>query len=35
MDPPSTLEQAWGAIEGLLGSPTLRVLNPGSQYATP
>lgn len=32
MDPPSTLDDAWAALEGLLQSPTLRVLNPGSQY---
>ena len=32
LDPPSTLEQAWAALEGLLRSPTSRVLNPGGQY---
>ena len=32
LDPPSTLEQAWAALEGLLQSPTSRVLNPGGQY---
>ena len=31
-DPPSTLEQAVTAIENLLLSPTLRVLNPGPRY---
>ncbi len=31
-DPPSTLEQAVSALEDLLLSPTLRVLNPGPRY---
>jgi toxin-antitoxin system PIN domain toxin len=31
-DPPSTLEQATGALEALLASPTLRVLTPGDDY---
>lgn len=30
--PPSTLHQALGAVEGLLASPTLRVLSPGERY---
>ena len=29
---PSSLAEAWGAIEGLLESPTLRVLYPGQRY---
>jgi len=32
LDPPSTLEQAWAALQGLLQSPTSRVLNPGTEY---
>lgn len=31
-DPPSTLDQALSALESLLLSPTLRVLNPGPRY---
>jgi toxin-antitoxin system PIN domain toxin len=31
-DPPSTLDQAVAALEGLLQSPTLRILKPGSRY---
>ena len=31
-DPPSTLEQAVSALENLILSPTLRVLNPGPRY---
>lgn len=34
LERPSSLEQAWGAIEGLLESPTLRVLYPGERYLT-
>ncbi len=30
--PPSTLEQALSALDGLLESPRLRVLNPGPRY---
>lgn len=30
--PPSTLEEAVGALDGLLGSPTLAVLSPGERY---
>ena len=30
--PPSTLDQAWSALEGLLQSPTFRILNPGPRY---
>ena len=30
--PPSTLEQALSALEGLLASPALRILNPGRRY---
>lgn len=32
LDPPSSLDQARSALEGLLQSPTLRVLNPGPRY---
>jgi toxin-antitoxin system PIN domain toxin len=32
LDRPSSLEEAWDAIEGLLESPTLRVLYPGERY---
>ena len=32
MQPPSTLEEALGAVTGLLGSPTLRVLSPGARF---
>lgn len=32
LDRPSSLEEAWEAIEGLLESPTLRVLYPGDRY---
>ena len=32
LERPSSLEEAWGAIEGLLKSPTLRVLYPGERY---
>lgn len=31
-DPPSTLEQAFQALTGLLDSPHIRVLNPGAGY---
>jgi toxin-antitoxin system PIN domain toxin len=31
-DPPSSLKQALSALEGLLQSPTLRLLNPGPRY---
>jgi hypothetical protein len=34
LDPPSSLEEAWRAIEGLLNSPTLKVLYPGDRYPT-
>ncbi len=34
LHPPSSLEQAWSAIEGLLESPTLWVLYPGERYPT-
>jgi hypothetical protein len=32
-DPPSTLDEAISALEGLLDSPTLRILSPGGRYA--
>jgi toxin-antitoxin system PIN domain toxin len=32
LQPPSTLEQALSALDGLLKSPTLRVLSPGPRY---
>lgn len=32
LSPPSTSDEAWSALDGLLQSPTLRVLNPGSRY---
>ncbi len=32
LDPPSTLDQAIGALEGLLASPTLRLLEPGPAF---
>ncbi|HEX4956108.1 MAG TPA: TA system VapC family ribonuclease toxin [Thermoanaerobaculia bacterium] len=32
--PPSTLDQALSALDGLLESPMLRVLNPGARYPT-
>ncbi|MFQ5680378.1 MAG: TA system VapC family ribonuclease toxin, partial [Gemmatimonadota bacterium] len=32
LDPPSTLEEALAALEGLLESPTVRVLGPGPSY---
>lgn len=32
LDPPSSLDQALGAIEGLLQSPSLRVISPGPRY---
>ena len=32
LEPPSSLEQAWSAIDGLLASPTLMVLNPGERF---
>ena len=32
LEPPSSLEQAWSAIDGLLESPTLWVLYPGERY---
>ena len=32
LDPPSSLDQAWSAIEGLLASPTLWVLYPGERF---
>lgn len=31
-DPPSSLEEATAAIEGLLSSPSVRVLSPGGRY---
>jgi toxin-antitoxin system PIN domain toxin len=31
-DPPSTLDEALGALGGVLGSPSLRILNPGNRY---
>jgi len=31
-DPPSTIEQVIGALESLLASPSLRLLNPGPEY---
>ncbi len=31
-DPPTPLETALEALEGLLQSPSLRILNPGSRY---
>jgi toxin-antitoxin system PIN domain toxin len=31
-DPPSTLDEAIAALEGLLESPTLRILSPGGRY---
>jgi toxin-antitoxin system PIN domain toxin len=31
-DPPSTLDEAAAALEGLLKSPTLRILSPGPRY---
>ncbi|MFN2252318.1 MAG: TA system VapC family ribonuclease toxin [Anaerolineae bacterium] len=34
LDPPSTIEQALGALDGLLESPTVRVLTPGAAYPT-
>ena len=30
--PPSTLDQALSALNGLLNSPTLRILSPGARY---
>jgi len=30
--PPSTIDQALAALDGVLGSPTLRVLSPGVRY---
>lgn len=32
-DPPSTLDEALGALEGLLESPTLHLLSPGPRFA--
>ena len=32
LDPPSTLEQALGALRDLLSSPTVRVLSPGPRW---
>ena len=32
LDPPSTLDEALGALNGLLASPSVRVLSPGPQY---
>jgi hypothetical protein len=32
LDPPSSLDQAWRAIEGLLASPTLWILYPGERF---
>jgi toxin-antitoxin system PIN domain toxin len=32
LDPPSTILQAFSALEGLLQSPTLRILYPGSRF---
>ena len=31
-DPPSTLEEATGAIQALMESPRIRILSPGSEY---
>ena len=31
-EPPSTIEQAIGAVESLLACPTVRILNPTSSY---
>ncbi len=31
-DPPSTLDEATGSLTGLLRSPVLRILSPGSRY---
>ena len=33
-DPPSTLEDALAALEGVLASPSARLLLPGERYAT-
>lgn len=32
LNPPSTLEQALSALDGLLASPSVRVLSPGARY---
>jgi len=32
LDPPSTLDEALGALEGLLQSPSVRLLSPGAHY---
>ncbi|MFQ5889630.1 MAG: TA system VapC family ribonuclease toxin [Gemmatimonadota bacterium] len=32
LDPPSTLDEALAALDGLLKCPTVRVLNPGPSY---
>lgn len=32
LDPPSTLKQAFSALDALLQSPSLRILNPGSLF---
>lgn len=34
LDPPSSLEAALEALEGLLQSPTVRLLSPGANYAS-
>lgn len=34
LDPPSTIDEALRAIEGLLQSPTVRVLVPGPSFAS-
>lgn len=32
LDPPSTLDEALGAVDGLLRSPSVRILSPGPHY---
>lgn len=32
LSPPSTLDQAFGALEGLLASPSVRVISPGPEF---
>ena len=32
LSPPSSLDQALNALQGLLDSPTVRILNPGPQF---
>jgi toxin-antitoxin system PIN domain toxin len=34
LDPPSTIDEALAALDGLLQSPTVRVLVPGPSYAS-